>query len=184
MTKSLEERVRYLEDVKEIRELMHKYCYVMDAGDWDGVMSCYAKECSCDFGHFSNGEVKTRPEVENFYRSVLMSKFAVFVHRIMNEIIDIKDEEHATGRWYLDEPCILQETKRAAWSSCTYYVDFVKEDGKWLFERCIVSDWRWVSDYDKGWAEEPFTVPGSHRPEDIAKDLKRWEAASQQLKDE
>jgi hypothetical protein len=63
-------------------------------------------------------------------------------------------------------------------------VDFVKEDGKWLFERCIVSDWRWVSDYDKGWAEEPFTVPGSHRPEDIAKDLKRWEAVSQQLKDE
>ncbi len=180
--RSLEERIRYLEDVKEIRELMHKYCYTMDAGDWDGVMSCYARECSCNFGHFSNGEVKTRPEVENFYTKVLMSKFAVFVHRIMNEIIDIKDEKHATGRWYLDEPCILQETKRAAWSSCTYYVDFVKEDGKWLFERCTVSDWRWVSDYEKGWAEEPFTVPGSHSPEDIAKDLKKWEAISQQLK--
>ena len=56
------------------------------------------------------------PEVEDFYRKVLMWMFAVFVHRITNEIIDIKDETHATGRWYLGEPCILQETKRAAWS--------------------------------------------------------------------
>ena len=52
-------------------------------------------------------------------------------------------------------------------------MDFVKEDGKWLFSRVTVSDWRWESDYEKGWAKEPFTVPGSHSPEDIAKDLKR-----------
>jgi hypothetical protein len=182
MGKSLEERVRYLEDTKEIRELMHKYCYTMDAGDWDGVMSCYAKECSCNFGHFSQGDVTSRKKVEDFYRKVLMSMFAVFIHRITNEIIDIKDDTHATGRWYLDEPCILHETKRAAWSTCTYYVDFIKEDGKWLFSRVTVSDWRWVSDYEKGWAKEPFTVPGSHSPEDIAKDLKRWEAVQRQLK--
>jgi len=177
MAKSLEERVRFLEDEKEIRELMYKYCYTMDAGDWDGVMSCYAKECSCNFGHFSHGEVKSRAEVEAFYQKVLMSMFAVFIHRIMNDTIEIKDETHATGRWYLDEPCILQETKRAAWSACTYYVDFVKEDGKWLFRRVTVSDWRWVTDYDKGWANEPFTVPGSYLPEDIERDLKRWEGA-------
>ena len=174
MAKSLEERVRYLENVKEIRELMYTYCYTMDAGDWEGVMSCYAKECACNFGHFSHGEVKTRADVEVFYQKVLMSMFAVFVHRLTNEIIDVIGETRATGRWYLDEPCILQETKRAAWSSCTYYVDFVKEDGKWLFENVIVRDWRWVSDYEKGWAEEPFTVPGSHTPEDIANDLARW----------
>ena len=54
----MEERIQYLEDVKEIRELMHKFCYTMDAGEWDAVMGCYAKECSVNFGHFSNGEAK------------------------------------------------------------------------------------------------------------------------------
>jgi len=175
MAKSLEERVQYLEDVKEIKELMYKYCYAMDWGDWDAVMNCFAKECSINFEHFSHGNVGDRAGVEKFYDKVLMSMFATFIHRIMNDIVELQDETHATGKWYLDEPCILQETKRAAWSANTYYVDFVKEGGKWLFRRVTVDEWRWISDYDKGWAKEPFTIPGSFLPEDIEKDLKRWE---------
>ena len=182
MAKSLEERVQYLEDVKELRELMFRYCYTMDAGDWDGVMDCYAKECSCNFGHFSHGEQATRAEVEHFFQKVLMAMFVVFIHRIVNDIIEIQDATHATGKWYLDEPCILQETKRAAWSACTYYVDFIKENGKWKFKRVAVRDWRWVSDYGKGWAVEPFTVPGSFLPEDIRNDLKKWEPIQKRLK--
>lgn len=182
MAKSLEERVQYLEDVKEIRELMAKYCYTMDSADWDGVMSCYAKECSCNFGHFSHGERSTRAEVEHFFQKILMSMFVMFIHRVVNDIIELQDGTHATGRWYLDEPCMLHETKRAAWSACTYYVDFIKEDGTWKFKRVIVRDWRWVSDYDKGWGTEPFTVPGSHLPQDIEKDLKRWEGIRNSMK--
>ena len=53
--RNLEKRIQHQEDVKESRELMHTYCYTMDEGDWDGVMSCYARECSCNFGHFSHG---------------------------------------------------------------------------------------------------------------------------------
>jgi hypothetical protein len=107
--------------------------------------------------------------------------FAVWVHRIANETINIQDGTRATGRWYLDEACILQEKKCAAWLACTYYVDFIKEGGKWLFKRVAVDDFRWVCDYAKGWAKEPFTVPGSHRPEAIAKETKRWEAILREL---
>ena len=175
MSKSLEERIRVLEDVKEIREIMAKYAYTMDMGDWDGVLSCYAKECSADFGNFGGG--KTRAELEYFYRKHLETQFATFVHRITNEIIEVKDDKNATGRWYLDEPNVLQTTKSAAWLAGTYYVDFVKEEEKWLIKRCVVRDWRFVTDYDKGWGREPFTVPGSRTPEDIAADQKRWERA-------
>ena len=175
MEKSLEERIRYLEDVKEINDLMCKYCYSMDKGEWSDVLSYFAKECSCNFGHFSRGECGTRKEVENFFQSIIMSPlaFAFFIHRIMNGVINVQDETHATANWYLDEPCILHETKRAAWNACTYYVDFVKEGGKWLFSRVAVSDWCFSCDYEKGWEKEPFTVPGSWLPEDITRDQER-----------
>lgn len=176
MAKSLEERTRILEDVKEIRELMAKYCYTMDADDWKGVMSCYSKECSANFGHFGEGKTNTREELEAFYRDrILKTRFHGMIHRIYNPIIEVKDETHAIGRWVLCEPMVLVETGRAAWLTCMYYVDFIKEDGKWLFKRVTDTDWRWVSDYDKGWAKEPFTVPGSWFSEDIARDQERWE---------
>lgn len=160
MAKSLEERIRALEDVNEIRRLMSKYIYTMDRGDWEGVMSCYARECSADFGSFGGG--RNRAEVESFYRNRIMTQFSFMFHVIGNESIEVKDERTATGRWYLLKPTILQETKRAAWLACAYYVDFLKEDGKWLFRRVMDRDGRFVTDYDKGWAREPFTVdPGS-----------------------
>ena len=182
MAKSLEERIRVLEDGKEIKELMAKYCYTMDAGDWEGVMSCYAKECSANFGHFGEGKTNTRAELEAFYRDrILKTRFHGMIHRIYNPIIEVKDETHAIGRWVLCEPMVLVETGHAAWLTCMYYVDFIKEDGKWLFKRVTDTDWRWVSDYDKGWAREPFTVPGSWFSEDIARDEERWERVSKKL---
>ena len=159
MEKSLEERVRILEDINEVKKVMAKYTYTMDSGDWEGVMSCYAKECTADFGNFGGG--KTRAEVADFYYKRIKTQFAFLYHRITNEIIEVKDEKTATGRWYLDEPCILQATKAAAWLGCTYYVDFIKEEGEWLIKNIVCRDGRFVTDYDKGWAREPFTVdPG------------------------
>ena len=167
MEKSLEERVKALEEqirrheaVNEIRKVMAKYTYTMDSGDYEGVMSCYAKECQADFGSFGSGN--NRAEVEAFYHKHFPAHFNLSTHRITNEIIDVKDENTAFGMWYLDEACILQETKAAAWIGATYYVDFVKEDGKWLFKSVIVRNCRFVTDYDKGWAREPYAVdPGS-----------------------
>ena len=163
MEKSLEERFRALEEqvrrheaVNEIRKVIAKYTYTMDSGDFEGVMSCYAKECSADFAAFGVG--KNRAEVEDFYYNQFPVRVPFSFHRISNEIIEVKDEQTATGRWYLDVAVITGDTKRAAWVGCTYYVDFIKEEGKWLLKNIACRDWRFVTDYDKGWAREPFTV--------------------------
>lgn len=163
MEGSLEERVRLLEEqtkkleaANEIRKVMAKYAYTMDKGDWDGVMSCYSKECSADFGSVGGG--MTRAEVGSFYRNQLSAKIPVLLHRITNEVIEVKDEQTATGRWYMNGAGILGATQKAIWIGHTYYADFVKEDDKWLLKRLVDSDWRFVTDFDKGWAREPFTL--------------------------
>lgn len=152
----LEAKVRTLEDIQEIRKVTAKYTYTMDNCLPDRVMSCFAKECSADFGDISI--CKTRAEVEDFFYNRIMKTFVQFSHRITNEIIEVKDEKTATGRWYLDEACILQKTKNAAWIASTYCVFFVKEDGHWLIKHVACRDTRFISDYDKGWAREPFTI--------------------------
>lgn len=158
--KSLEEQVMKLEAINEVAKVFAKYCYTMDSGDWKGVMSCYAKECAADFGSFGGG--KTRAEVEAFYYKQIKTKFALLYHRITNPIVVMKDENHAFGMWYLDEPCVLQATKNAAWLALTYFVDFVKEDGKWLMKMVDCRDCRWVTDYHKGWTKEPYTADPGH----------------------
>ncbi len=155
----LEAKVRTLEDIQEISKVMAKYCYTMDNWLPDRVMSCFAKECSADFGDV--GICKTRAEVEDFFRNRIGKTFVEFSHQIANEIIEVKDEKTATGRWYLDESCILQKTKNAAMLECLYCVFFIKEDGHWFIKHVACREAHFISDYDKGWAKERFTIsPG------------------------
>ena len=157
--KFLEAKVRTLEDIDEIRKVMAKYTYTMDKWLPDRVMTCFAKECSADFGDV--GICKNRAEVEDFFRNRIGKTFIEFCHQISNEIIEVKDEKNATGRWYLHEACILQKTKNAAWLQCLYDIFFTKEDGHWLLKHVACREAHFISDYDKGWVKERFTIsPG------------------------
>lgn len=149
--KALEERIRVIEDRQAIRKLEAKYAYTCDVFDWDGFMSVFAEESSCDFGFM--GSYKTKDEMDKFFREVVPQRLSFMRHFIFNESIEITSETTATGEWYFLTPGAHIGTNRALWFSGKYDEEFVKEKGEWKikFLKCTFA---FVTGYDTGWVKE------------------------------
>jgi hypothetical protein len=105
---NLEERIRYLEDLEEIRRLKHYYycrcvdcCVAGDAGAIEQTISRFADNIVADFTGLPRAEGKAA--VIEFYAQTVPAGLTWSQHRVMNEVIDI-DGDQASGLWYVDCP--------------------------------------------------------------------------------
>jgi hypothetical protein len=74
-----------------------------------------------------------------------------------------KNGKTANGQWFLIGPAVLptrndakdKEHLEAMWMFGRYNIDYVKEDGVWLFKKFGV-ELHFLSSVTKGWVESPF----------------------------
>jgi len=74
-----------------------------------------------------------------------------------------KNGKTANGQWFLIGPAVLptrndakdKEHLEAMWMFGRYNIDYVKEDGVWLFKRFGV-ELHFLSSVTTGWVESPF----------------------------
>lgn len=100
---SLEQRLRKLEDVEEIKKLKARYCEACDGG-WDGrashdlekIVALFAEDGVWDGGVY--GRREGRDGIRDYYRNNPEVPFAF--HLLANPIIEV-DGDRATGRWHL-----------------------------------------------------------------------------------
>lgn len=124
------------QDIEEIRSLMYSYCWLIDAGDFDGVCALMR-----DADVYSGGKLvlKKNPKL---YRKIFLGGIKLYedgtpktTHMCVNPIIELSEDGlSASGRSYT---VVLQGisgefTPRIIWIDCKYDT-FVKEDGKWKF---------------------------------------------------
>lgn len=149
MEKSLEERIKVLEDIEEIKKVKNTYCYRCDEKDVDGVMSCFAQDCTADYGPF--GKCTNREEVRTFFKNIY-DTLPFFIHMITNDFIDINGDK-AKAKWYFNVPSTHQPTNQPIWILGTYDEDLVRENGEWKVSRmdCI---FHYVTPYDQGWVKK------------------------------
>ena len=149
MAKSLEERIKVLEDIEEIKKVKKTNCYCCDEKNLEGVMGIFAKECTADYGPF--GKCNTRKEVRTFFENIYKT-LPFFIHMITNDMIEVKGDK-ANAKWYFNVPSTHQPTNQAIWILGTYDEDYVREDGKWKCSRmdCI---FHYVTPYDQGWVKK------------------------------
>ena len=157
MPKSLEERIRILEDKDAIMKTKCRYLTGCDTSNWDMVMSTFAKECTADLRPF--GLCETRAGVNHFFTKHIPSVLPFMLHRITNVVIDVLDETHAKLNCYFDVPCTDGEPNKAVTITGIYNNDFIKEDGEWLIKSLNCTFIYHVA-YDKSWAEERFYFKG------------------------
>ena len=102
MKKTLEERMRALEDVEEIKKLKARY---MSAADYnylpDGIASFFTEDGIFDAGPFGRHEGR-----EALTKNVWIPEFSF--HTAMNPVVEV-DGDKATGAWYMFEAMNVPE---------------------------------------------------------------------------
>jgi uncharacterized protein (TIGR02246 family) len=150
--KTLEERLRVLEDIEEIRKLKARYAAACDDNyDADAIAALFTEDAIWDGG--SLGRADGRAAIHKFF-SRATEFFPFAIHNVMNPIIDVEGDR-ATAQWYLLQPATMAKGNQAVWLAAVYHDDYVRHDGRWMFKHLRVES-HFLTPYEEGWARKPF----------------------------
>ncbi len=127
---TLEERIKRLEDIEEIRYLQSKYQRCLDTRDFNGMADCFTDIVVSSYG---NGEMSYNGK-ENVLKFLMgsMSIDMISAHMIHGGEIDIIDSENAKAKWYLQDCLIYKTYNINIHGTAIYDVQYKNVDGKWL----------------------------------------------------
>ncbi len=148
----LEQRIRKLEDIEEIKQLKHRYCAACDDSfDADAIASVFTEDAVWDGGDF--GKLNGREEIRGFFQDA-DKRMPFAVHNVLNPIIEVNGDT-AKGTWYLFQTCTFAEGNRAIWGAARYDDEYVRRDGKWMIHRLKVTSHFWTP-FEDGWVKTQF----------------------------
>ena len=158
MVQEMAARVQRLEDTIEIQSLQSKYIHYLFKQRFDRIVDeCFAKNLPDVSVEFSDsGVYRGLESVRALYRSFEVTKTIpgfFILHMTVNPVIEIaKDGLSARSHWL--SPGAAGSDKSAAWIWGTFYVDYVKEDGRWRIAHSnLVPLFR--NRYETSWAQAP-----------------------------
>ena len=148
----LERRVKLLEDIEEIKRLKRRYCAACDDGyDADAIAALFTEDAVWDGG--MRGKNEGREEIRRFFQKA-PERLPFAIHMVLNPIIEV-DGDTAKGTWYLFQPCTWADGNRAIWGSARYDEEYVRVDGRWMFQRLKLTSHFWTP-FDQGWVKTQF----------------------------
>jgi hypothetical protein len=149
----IEERLARLEAVQEIMRLKAIYCRYADADyDAEGIASLFVQD-----GIWDGGEEFGRHVCRNAIKAFIdrtRGQIRFAAHLVMNPLIEVQDDAHATGKWRLFMPCTaaMETGREARWLLCDYAETYLRLDGRWLFST-IDMKVNFYAPHLTGWAE-------------------------------
>jgi len=151
-------RVQRLEDTIEIQSLQSKYIHYLFKQRFDRIVDeCFAKNLPDVSVEFSDsGVYRGLESVRALYKSFEVTKTIpgfFILHMAANPVIEIaQDGSAARSHWI--SPGAAGSDRSAAWIWGTFYVDYVKEDGRWRIAHSnLVPIFR--NRYETSWAQAP-----------------------------
>ena len=125
----LEQRIKRLEDIEEIKSLQAKYQRCLDSRDFDGLAECFSDDVITSYGNDSM-KYEGKDNVLNFLMSVMSIKMPS-AHLIHGAEIDWINEEFAKGIWYLEDHLIHKKYLVKLNGTAIYHVEYKKIDNNW-----------------------------------------------------
>ena len=157
----LEARIRKIEDIEEIKQLMWSYTYFLDYGELDKAIDCFADDAKLEVGMRGGtekgkaaleGSYEGKEAIKQLYSFVQSSKDRFSVsHLILNPVVKV-DGERAQGTFYLLEPSGFEQ---AMWGHGRYDTEYIRVDGKWKISSFRFT-WNFMTPYDEGWVKTPM----------------------------
>jgi len=162
---SLEERIKVLEEIEEIKKLKARYTFAVDTRDWDYVLSCYTDDAVFDLTGFAGGVYRGKKELTKFFKEDLESILPFMIHLLHNPVIEVDLKNNtAKGEWYYFEPVTWGTTdvdrkanrvKQAGWIAGKYMDEYVKINGQWKFKSTVIKFF-YQTKYSDGWAKTNY----------------------------
>jgi hypothetical protein len=117
-----------------IRRLAERYALAVDAKDLDTLAALFVPDVD-------NGRYGPGPEgVKHFYDQSLR-KFHCSMHLVANHVINIDDDDHATGIVYCRAQHHVLEPEHWFDEALAYWDAYERVDGEWRFRRRRVRSW-------------------------------------------
>ena len=149
----MEKRLDTLEAIEAIKKLKARYCQAADERDPEAYANLFAEDAVFDGGDF--GQAQGRQAIGDFLRNIQQQSLPFAVHYVMNPNIEV-EEEKATGRWYLLEPCTMRaKGEQAVWGTARYEEEYEKVGGEWKFKTVKLIPVFWTP-FDQGWVKKQF----------------------------
>lgn len=159
MSKTLEERVQVLEDVRACEQLMYQYEWFLDHGyDGEGIASLFVEDGLWEIEGVG-GTAKGHDAIVQ-HASDLVKALPWGQHNMVAPMIEIAaDGQTAKGRFNLF--CTLTLTDENGNDEAyveigKYENDYVKVNGEWKFKR-LYGNMEKAARWDKGWVKDSLS---------------------------
>lgn len=149
-------RLRRLDDLEAIRALKMRYSRYCDNGyEPEGLASLFAPDGVWDGGSLF-GRCEGHDAIRKHFSSA-SDRIPWALHYILCPELEVEPGgDRARGTWYLWQPCLRRSrdgSERQAWLAGTYRDDYVKVDGRWLFQNVVI---------EARWLDGPQGQPAAH----------------------
>jgi len=114
----------------ELRQLKHRYCHAIDAGDYEKWVSLFTDDGA--FVRVGVDRYDGREELTTFATEVFDEAFGFSAHTVSNPVIDV-DGDEATGSWYVTLRFETPDGEQG-WKQAVYEDTFRRVDSEWRFE--------------------------------------------------
>jgi len=152
MINDIEQRLAKLEAVEDIKRLKISYASACDAGYDPALLG----PLFTDDAVWTDitGRFGTSVGRDAICEKFATSPFSWALHYTIAPSISVSDDiQSATGRWYLWQPCTLNE--HAILIAGIYNEEYRRDEGEWRISRLELTP-HMASPYEAGWVKQPF----------------------------
>ena len=158
--RTLEAKLRILEDIEEIKKLQRIYGYYLDNKLWDETIDLFSDHTeSIEIG--GRGVYLGKKGAEIFFKKVLgggrygRQPGELHNHMQLQGIVTVDPGgKTAKGRWraFTQMADLFPNEIKARWGEGVYEIEYVKDNGKWKFKKM---HWyrTFSTPYEEGWAK-------------------------------
>lgn len=150
-TKTMEAAITRLVDIEAIKQMKARYCFYIDAGQWDELDKLWTEDAVCDYGFFGSFSGR-RAIMDNFFRGLVANASTFNAHMLHNPVIDVKNDT-ADGSWYVTAHTTVNN--RALWAMGKYTDKYVKIQGDWKIAALAV-EFKYYTPFEDGWVKTPI----------------------------
>ena len=172
--KMLEEKLAAVEDVQKIEKLQRAYGFYLDNRLWDDIVDLFSDNTE-SLEISDSGVYLGKAGVGKFFKGVLGKgglppmPGALGIHMQLQGIVNLgPNDRTAKGRWQ----CIMliatpvEGDLRALLGYGVYEVEYVKEDGVWMFKKMhFYLTFR--TPLDEGWVKTPVVISMARQTPDL-----------------
>ena len=126
----MESDMNELLEIEQIKQLKARYLRGLDTNDWDTFAGSMTEDCR---GRYNGGKLSfdSREEIVAFMRDNLSGDKVLTLHQGHQPEVEIIDESHARGTWYLQDLVIHLEAGIRLYGSAIYRDVYRKINGDW-----------------------------------------------------